>query len=123
MSRRLIVIAGIAAAVIALFSALSATAPAAAPRSCGRVVGTSNVAYRVQVGKGSVSCREARTVIRAYNSGKGTLHKPSHGGRGNWVTALRGGWSCVSGAGGESCSRGPKINRYERRDQVWATPE
>jgi hypothetical protein len=105
-------------AVAAIFGlVLPSTAPAkAAGKSCGRVS-----VYKVTVFHGSVSCQKARSVIKAYNSGKGTLHKGS--GRENWVTTLPGGWSCVSGAGGgEECERGPKVSEYEREDMVGALP-
>jgi hypothetical protein len=94
---------------------LATTAPAkAAGKSCGRVS-----VYKVTVLRGSVSCQKARWVIKAYNSGKGTLHKRGPG-RENWVTTLPGGWSCISGAGGEECMRGPKVNEFKYEDVVGA---
>jgi hypothetical protein len=105
-------------AVATIFAvALASTAPAkAADKSCGHVSD-----YNVTVLHGSVPCKKARWVIKAYNSGKGTLHKGS--GQENWITTLPGGWSCVSGAGGgEECARGPKVNEYEREDMVGALP-
>ena len=104
-----------AAAKFGLARASTARA-AAADKSCGRVS-----SYEVTVIRGSVSCQKARSVIKAYNSGKGTLHKRGPG-RENWVTTLPGGWSCVSGAGGEEeCMRGPKVNEYEYEDMVGAS--
>jgi hypothetical protein len=93
--------------------ALASTAPAkAADRRCGKASG-----YEVVVFRGSVSCQKARWVIRAYNSGKGTLHKPGPG-RATWFTILPGGWKCFSGAGGEECERGPKVNETEYEEML-----
>lgn len=121
-SRLFGVVAVIAAAgVLATVS----TSPASAGKDCGRVAATRDHItshFRVEIARGAVSCEAARRVVKAYNSGKGTLHKAGTG-RTNWYTTLRGGWTCSSGAGGaETCGHGPKINEYEYRDQVYATP-
>jgi hypothetical protein len=119
--RRAIGAVVIAAALGATFFPVSAAS--ARDKDCGKVTAVRyQVAsqFRVTVGRGSVSCEEARSVIKDYNSGKGTLHKPRPW-RGSWYTTLPGGWSCASGAGGEeTCARGPKVSRYEHRDEVYA---
>lgn len=104
--------------------AASSTSPASAAKGCGRVAASRDHTtshFSVEIARGAVSCETARGVVKAYNSGKGTLHK-SGTGRATWYTTLRGGWICFSGAGGEACGHGPKINKYEYRDQVYATP-
>jgi hypothetical protein len=102
----------------ALVLVFAPSATAAKPRSCGKVTGTKEPPYRVEVFRGAVSCQEARTIIRAYNSGKGKLHKTTEGLE-TWYTTFPGGWSCVEGAGGaEECFRGPMINRYTHRDII-----
>lgn len=117
---------GIVAFVAALCIVFGLTSPAQArTRHCGKVTAvykkyTSR--YRVKVARGSVPCKKARWVVKAYNEGKGTNHKPGKA-RNSWYTTLPGGWRCASGAGGEEgCARGPKVNDYERRDQVYASP-
>lgn len=104
---------------------VSSSSASASARACGQVSATRDnytSRFQVKVVRGAVSCKTARHVIKAYNSGKGTLHTPP-GGRVNGYTTLPGGWSCASGAGGEEgCSRGPKINSYQHRDQISATP-
>jgi hypothetical protein len=119
LATRSIVERSVALGLIALATligvALASTAPArAADRSCGQASG-----YEVTVFRGSVSCQKARSVIRAYNSGKGTLHKPGPG-RETWFTILPGGWKCFSGAGGEECERGPKVNEFEHEEMIGA---
>lgn len=117
---------GIVALVAALCVVFASISPAQArTRHCGKVTTVYKKyksKYRVRIDRGSVSCKKARWAIKAYNEGKGTLHKSGKG-RVNWYTTLPGGWSCASGAGGEEgCTRGPKIDRYQRRDQVYASP-
>jgi curli biogenesis system outer membrane secretion channel CsgG len=115
----------VAAVIVASVLAAASTSPASAAKGCGRVAATRDHTtshFRVEIARGAVSCEAARGVVKAYNSGKGTLHKAGTG-RTTWYTTLRGGWTCSSGAGGEeACVRGPKINEYEHRDQVYATP-
>jgi hypothetical protein len=122
LSRLLGVLAVVA---VAGLLATASSSSASAGKDCGRVTATrdhSTSHFRVEVTRGAVPCEAARWVVKAYNSGKGTLHKPGPG-RVTWYTTLRGGWKCGSGAGGEEgCVRGPKINEYEHRDQVYATP-
>lgn len=121
-SRLLGVVAAVAAAGVLV---TASTSPASATKGCGRVSATRDHTtshFRVEIARGAVSCEAARGVVKAYNSGQGTLHKAGPG-RTSWYTTLRGGWICSSGAGGEeACAHGPKINKYEYRDQVYATP-
>jgi hypothetical protein len=115
----------VAAVIVACVLAAASTSPASAAKGCGRVAASrdhTTSRFSVEVTRGTVSCEAAREVVKAYNSGKGRLHK-SGTGRTTWYTTLSGGWTCFSGAGGaEGCVRGPKINKYEYRDQVYATP-
>lgn len=116
---------GLVLVVATLGAFFASNSPAQAKtRHCGKVTAVRDrhkSRFSVRIAHGSVSCKTARWAIKAYNSGKGTLHKAGPG-RGNWYTTLPGGWSCSSGAGGEeACVRGPKINSYEHRDQIYAT--
>ncbi|MBS1891505.1 MAG: hypothetical protein JST59_09430 [Actinobacteria bacterium] len=120
MHRVTVSVAGLVAVVAATIG-VSNIAGAAASRSCGEVTATRDhvsSTYEVQIFRGQVSCKEARAVIKAVNSGKGTVHRPPGTGRESWYTTLPGGWKCFSGAGGEACVRGPKINSYQHRDEI-----
>jgi hypothetical protein len=61
--------------------------------------------FDVTIEKGSVSCRTAATVLRAFLSGKGKLHGPPNG-PAYLQTWTLDGWSCGHGAGGGGCIRG-----------------
>ena len=95
-------------------------APAAAPaatRSCGsfRLDGTT---FAVTIEKGHATCATARMVLRAFLSGKGTLHGPPNGPSYKQTWSLYG-WSCGHGAGGGGCIRGG-ANYANARDYILA---
>ncbi len=114
MHRRLTIIAILTAIVAAIFAT-----PAAAKRSCGteRVPpGTSGppktglpfgpgIPYKIVVWRGSVSCRKARSLIKATGEGKGTWHEaPDFAGI---YTSFPGGWRCSpTGTGGVTAAGG-----------------
>lgn len=105
------------ACVPAIFVAAIAAAPAAAERSCGWI-SVSSISYHVQVTHGNVSCKEARSLIKTYGEGGGTLHNP-HGSQSQMYSTLSGGWTCASGAGGaHGCRRGKRTNGHFS-DEVW----
>jgi hypothetical protein len=58
--------------------------PTAVAKNCGKVAGTKVVTY------GGLSCKRARTIFRAYKSGK----------------RLPSGWTCAASAG--SCGKGKR---------------
>ena len=112
-------------AVATLGAIFASNSPAQAKtRHCGKVTAVRErhkSRFSVRIAHGSVSCKTARWAIKAYTSGKGTLHKAGPR-TGKLVHDLARGWSCSSGTGGEeACVRGPKINSYEHRDQIYAT--
>lgn len=97
-------------------AAIAAT-PAAAERSCGWI-NVAHIPYHVQVTHGSISCREARSLIKTYGEGGGTLHNP-HGSISQMYSTLPGGWVCASGAGGaHGCRRGKRAGGHFA-DEVW----
>jgi hypothetical protein len=60
--------------------------------------------FDVTIEKGHASCETARTVMRAFLSGKGKLHGPPAG-PAYLQTWTLDGWSCGHGAGGGGCIR------------------
>jgi hypothetical protein len=111
MRTRLITIVSVTAAV----AAISATPAVAAERSCGWIT-VSRQPYHVQIARGSVSCREARGLIKTYGEGGGTVHQGRRESESEVYSTLPGGWICVSGAGGAHvCSLG---KRADPRDVV-----
>jgi hypothetical protein len=127
MYRRVTIIAILTAAV----GAIAAT-PAAAKRSCGteRVQpGTSGpvktgstsdpgIPYKIIVWRGKVSCRKARTLIKATGDGKGTWHEaPDFEAI---YTSFPGGWRCAPAGtgGGYSCVRGRRSGASGYTDEV-----
>src|SRR4051794_12696436 len=95
-----------AAALVACVVALSAT-PAAASRSCGTTrLLQGGASVRVTVDRGSVTCAQARGIIRLYGSSRGTNHGPVRHG----YTTYPGGWRCYPlHHGTASCQRGGSI--------------
>ena len=126
MYRRLMRIALLAIAVAAI-----SAAPAAAKRSCGteRVLpGTigppktgsttgPGIPYKIVVWRGSVSCRKARSLIKATGEGKGTWHEaPDLAGI---YTSFPGGWRCALATGGNyGCWRGRRVGASGHADEV-----
>jgi hypothetical protein len=126
MYRRLTMIAVLTAVGVAL-----AATPAAAKRSCGtelvrpgtigppKTGSTSNpgLPYKIIVWRGSVSCRKARSLIKATGEGKGTWHEaPDLAGI---YTSFPGGWRCALATGGDyGCWRGRRIGASGHADEV-----
>jgi hypothetical protein len=106
MRTRLIAIASLTT----VLAAISATPAVAAERSCG----WTNVVkqpYHVQIIHGSVSCHEARWLVKTYGEGGGTFHGGRMRSQSEMYSTLPGGWICVSGAGGAHvCSLGKRAN-------------
>ncbi len=126
MYRRLMIIAILTIAVAAI-----SAAPAAAKRSCGteRVPpGTSGpprtgstfgpgIPYKIIVWRGKVSCRKARSLIKATGEGKGTWHEAPD--LAAIYTSFRGGWRCAAATGGGyGCVRGRRIGPSGYTDEV-----
>lgn len=55
--------------------------------------------------KGTPSCSTARKVLRAFLTGKGTLHGPVNG-PAYKQTYTVGAWTCGTGTGGGACFKG-----------------
>lgn len=108
-----------------------AATSAAAKRSCGTervqpgTIGPPKpgsttgpgIPYKIIVWRGSVSCRKARSLIKATGEGKGTWHEtPDIGGI---YTSFLGGWRCALATGGNyGCSRGQRIGASGHADEV-----
>ncbi len=126
MYRRLTIIAILTAVVAAIFAT-----PAAAKRSCGtervqpgtigapKTGSTSGpgIPYKIIVWRGSVSCRKARSLIKATGEGKGTWHEaPDVAGI---YTSFPGGWSCALATGGDyGCWRGRRIGANGHAEEI-----
>lgn len=95
MYRQVTTVAILTAAVAAI-----AATPASASRSCGGIKD-----YQVTVTRGSVSCANARTVAKEWETGTGVLHRvPAYT---LWYDSLPGGWECSSlNMGHATCVRG-----------------
>lgn len=108
-----------------------AAASAAAKRSCGteRVqpgtigppkTGSTNgpgIPYKIIVWRGSVSCRKARSLIKATGEGKGTWHETRD--IAGIYTSFPGGWSCALATGGDyGCWRGRRIGAHGHADEI-----
>jgi len=89
MYRRIFAFAGLAAVV----AAVSAT-PAVASRSCGAThLLQGGGGARVTAVRGSLSCAEARGIVKLYGSSRGALHYLNHG-RALSYASYAGGWVC-----------------------------
>jgi hypothetical protein len=93
-----------ALAIITAVALLVPAAGASSATSCGRIQ-AHGFTFNVTVGSGRVSCREARSTMKAFLSGGGTEHggpsSPSF--KKTWT--LHGGWRCGFGTGGGGCTR------------------
>jgi hypothetical protein len=104
---------------------------AAAGRSCGieRVqpgtigpptIGSSSgpgIPYKIIVWRGKVSCRKARSLIKATGEGKGTWHEAPD--IAAIYTSFPGGWRCaLATGGGYGCVRGRRIGASGYTDEV-----
>jgi hypothetical protein len=90
--------------VLGLPSAKSTRIGAAARSRACRSFQLRGTRYSVTIKKGRVTCRTARRVLRAFMSGKGTLHGPPNGPAYKQTWTLDG-WTCGHGAGGGGCIR------------------
>ncbi len=122
--------------LIAILTAVTATiaaTPAAAKQSCGteRVQpGTSGplktgstrgpgIPYKIIVWRGKVSCRKARSLIKATSEGRGTWHEaPDFAAI---YTSFSGGWRCgpTGTGGGYGCVRGRRIGASGHADEIY----
>jgi hypothetical protein len=75
------------------------------------------IPYKIIVWRGSVSCREARSLIKATGEGKGTWHEaPSSSGI---YTSFPDGWRCAPATGGGyGCWRGRRIGASGHADEI-----
>ena len=104
---------------------------AAAKRSCGTELvqpGTigppktgltrgPGIPYKIIVWSGSVSCRKARSLIKATGEGKGTWHEARD--VAGIFTTFPGGWRCALVSGGDyGCSRRRRIGASGHADEV-----
>ena len=106
-----------------------AATSAAAKRSCGteRVQpGTRSptpglpvgIPYKIIVSRGSVSCRKARSLIKATGEGKGHWHETRA--ISGIYTRFPGGWSCAAATGGGyGCWQGRRIRVHEYGTTLW----
>lgn len=67
--------------------------------------------FRVTIVKGSVRCRTARRILRAFFSGKGVKHGGPSNAQTYWTL---GRWRCGTGTGGGGCIRGGRDYRVAR---------
>lgn len=108
-----------------------AATSAAAKRSCGteRVLpGTigppktgltsgAGIPYKIIVWRGSVSCRKARSLIKATGEGKGKWHEAPA--LSEIYTRFPGGWSCALATGGNyGCVRGRRVGASGHADEI-----
>ena len=103
--RRTAIVSVLVGCLMAMFACSSG---ASASRSCGTFTTSNNgvtSTYAATVLRGNVRCRVTRRVLRAFASGKGTLHGPVNGPAvaQSWTLF---GWRCGHGAGGGACIRG-----------------
>ena len=86
------------------------------PPKTGSTTG-SGIPYKIIVWRGSVSCRRARSLIKATGEGKGTWHEtPDIAGI---YTSFPGGWCCaLATGGGYGCWRGRRIGASRHADEV-----
>jgi hypothetical protein len=63
------------------------------------------------VERGSVSCREARSLIKAFGEGKGTVHLGVD--QAQDYTSFPGGWRCELENGDVGCGRGRLIRVHQ----------
>lgn len=92
--------------LLAVVAAAISAPAAASTRSCGTVTAKGQ-AVSVSIGRGRVSCAQARGVAKSYISGRGTLHGPSNGPRADMYVTIPGGWRCsVIEQGGAGCTSG-----------------
>ena len=75
------------------------------------------IPYKIIVWRGKVSCRKARSLIKATGEGKGTWHEaPDIAGI---YTSFPGGWRCaLATGGGYGCVRGRRIGASGYTDEV-----
>lgn len=93
-------------ALLAIVTAAVLVAPAAATgaTSCGRIE-VHGFPFIVTVDNGRVACREARSTIKAFLSGRGTEHGGASSPSFKKTWTLHGGWRCGFAAGGGGCAR------------------
>ena len=73
--------------------------------------------YEIIVWRGSVSCREARWLIKATGEGKGRWHETRD--IAGIYTSFPGGWRCALATGGDyGCWRGRRIGASGHADEV-----
>jgi len=126
MYRRLTITALLTAAVCAI-----AATPAAAKRSCGtervqpgttgppKTGSTSGpgIPYKIIVWRGNVSCRKARSLIKATGEGKGTWHEAPD--IAAIYTTFPLGWRCALATGGNyGCVRGRRVGASGHADEI-----
>jgi hypothetical protein len=108
-----------------------AATSAAAKRSCGteRVhpgtigppkTGSSSgpgIPFKIIVWRGSVSCRKARSLIKATGDGNGTWHEARS--VAGIYTSFPGGWRCALATGGDyGCWRGRRVGASGHADEI-----
>lgn len=78
-------------------------------RACGTFV-AQHTKFGATVSRGSVACRTARKVLKAFVSGKGHRHGPANGPAylQTWTVY---GWTCGHGTGGGACVRNHNRDR------------
>ena len=117
--RKRFVIVGMVALTAAALAAIPANA---AGRSCGTVHGGGTTVseapvWRVEIGRGPVTCAQARAAVKNYVSGHGKFHGPPNGPRAKQYVTLPGGWRCsVLEQGGAACQRGG--TRRDPREEI-----
>ena len=103
------------AGLVAVVATISASS-AAASRSCGTThLLQGDASVRVTIDHGSVSCAEARAVIRLYGSSREIPHGPTRHGYGTYPEYP--GWRCYPLFHGDAkCQRGGSI--HHPRDKI-----
>jgi len=90
--------------VLSMVSLLAPIASSASTRNCPRFRAQGNT-FEAIILRGHPDCATVDKVLRAFMSGKGTMHGPPDGPAylQSWTLY---GWSCGHGAGGGACIRG-----------------
>ena len=94
--------------------------PAAAARSCGSTALLQGGRASVTITRGSLSCSQARAIVKLYGSNRGTPHG-LNGPHSGFYATYPGGWICGPlEQGGSACWLGGTPRSLSRaRDVVW----
>jgi hypothetical protein len=106
--------------ILAALVATVSASPAAAARSCGSTALLQGGRASVTITRGSLSCSQARAIIKLYGSNRATPHG-LNGPHSAFYTTYAGGWICGPlEQGGSACWLGGTPRSLSgARDVVW----